>query len=483
MATRFYFPATASNTSGLTPSFNGSWNYTSEAARCDLVDTRGSSALAVGTQVGAWTATAGQTALDRQFISRPLAAQTISGTFSLMLMTREYATADNVDRIITGLYVVNSSGSVVATLKTLGNSGSTLEFVNNATHRTHTGANAAALTSYSCADGDRIVVEIGYSNSTSATSPEASAKWGEAGTEATLGDNATTADRVGWIEFSGNLTFQAQTSSTTPATTTPTNVAPTTLTDGSTTPATTTPTNVAPSTSASTSATTTMMTWTTVAAVGQETVTSSATTPSTFASTSVAPTTLENASAAPSTFTSTSVAPTADTSTSAAPNAHAFSSVAPSALADGSTTPSVFAWSDVSPATNASFATTPSSTTPTNIAPSTSTSTSTTPSGATYETVQATGEESGGGFTSSSATTPSTAATSTVAPSSALLGSSVPASVVYIVITPTAGGVLSVRVAIDTSSVDYARDAGNVGGDRDGLPVATRTVDYAEVDF
>jgi hypothetical protein len=205
--TRFYFPAAASNTSGLTPSFDAGWNNTAEAARSDLVSSKGSSAITAGTQVGAWTATAGQTALDRQWISKPLAAQTISGTFSLMLMTREYAGTDNVDRIITGLYVVNSSGTKVHTLKAIGNSGTTLEFVANATHRTHTGANAVAITSYSCASGDRIVAEIGYSNSTSATTPEASAKWGENATDATLGDNATTADRAGWLEFSANLTF------------------------------------------------------------------------------------------------------------------------------------------------------------------------------------------------------------------------------------------------------------------------------------
>jgi hypothetical protein len=207
VATRFYFPATASNTSGLTPSFDAGWNYQAEAARCDLKSTKGSSAISAGTQVGAWTATAGQTALDRQFISGPLAAQTISGTFSLMLMVREFAGTDNVDRIITGLYVVNSSGTKVHTLKAIGNSGTTLEFVANATHRTHTGANAVAITSYACASGDRIVAEIGYSNSTSATTPEASAKWGENATDATINDNATTADRAGWIEFSANLTF------------------------------------------------------------------------------------------------------------------------------------------------------------------------------------------------------------------------------------------------------------------------------------
>jgi hypothetical protein len=246
VATRWYFPATASNTSGLTPSFDAGWNYTTEAARADIAKTKGSSAITAGTLIGAWTATAGQTALDRQFISPALAAQTISGTFSLMLMVREGAGTDNVDRIITGLYVVDSSGTKVHTLKARGNSGTTLEFVANATHRTHTGANAAALTSYACAAGDRIVVEIGYSNSTSATTPEASAKWGENATDATLGDNATTADRAGWIEFSANLAYAPVAASTSPDTWTLASVAATLAVSVATTLASVAGTSLAP---------------------------------------------------------------------------------------------------------------------------------------------------------------------------------------------------------------------------------------------
>jgi hypothetical protein len=211
VATRWYFPATASNTTGLTPSFDAGWQTNSEAARAELATTKGSSAITAGTQIGPWTATAGQSALDRQWIGPRLGAQTISGTFSLMLMVREFAGTDNVDQIHTGLFVVNSSGTKVHTLKAKGNSGTTLEFVNNATHRSHTAANAVALTSYTCAAGDRIVVEIGYANSTAGTTPEASAKWGENATDATLGNNATTTDVAGWIEFSANLTLEPRT--------------------------------------------------------------------------------------------------------------------------------------------------------------------------------------------------------------------------------------------------------------------------------
>ena len=209
MATRFYFSSTAYTFN--TPSYDGSWNYTSEASRYTLSTSQGTGSPTAGTQIGAWSTTAGQKALDRQYVSLPLLAQTISGTFSCMLMTREYAGTDNVDRAWMAVKVIDSSGTVVATLFALGNAtgASTTELVNNATHRTNTYANGASLSSYSCADGDRILVEIGYGNNTSATSPEASGKWGGAGTDATVGDNATTTDRIGWFEVSGNLTFQS----------------------------------------------------------------------------------------------------------------------------------------------------------------------------------------------------------------------------------------------------------------------------------
>ena len=207
MATRFYFSANAYTFN--TPSYDGGWNYTTEASRFKLSTSQGTGSPTAGTQIGAWSGTAGQKALDRQYISDPLQAQSISGTFSCMLMTREYAGTDNVDRAWMAVKVIDSSGTVVATLFAHGNAtgASTTELVNNATHRTNTYANGANLSSYSCADGDRILVEIGYGNNTAGTSPEASGKWGGTGTDATVGDNATTADRIGWFEVSGNLSF------------------------------------------------------------------------------------------------------------------------------------------------------------------------------------------------------------------------------------------------------------------------------------
>lgn len=209
MATRLYFPA--SSAASETTTQDAGWNYTAELSRHNLSATKGSSAIGAGTLIGALSGTATHKGVDRMYFSPALAAQTISGTVSMMLMTREGAGTDNIDRPWMAVFVVNSSGAKVATLLALGvqTGAATTEWVANATHRTCTFANAANLSSYACAAGDKILVEIGGGNNASGTSPEFSCKWGENATDATLGDNATTADRAGWIEFSANLTYPA----------------------------------------------------------------------------------------------------------------------------------------------------------------------------------------------------------------------------------------------------------------------------------
>ena len=99
MATRFYFPA--SEAAAVTPGFDAGWNYNSEALRRRLARPKGSSAIAAGTQVGAWTAaqTPEHMALDRQYISDEIAAGTISGTCKGQLMVREHNNGDNVDKL------------------------------------------------------------------------------------------------------------------------------------------------------------------------------------------------------------------------------------------------------------------------------------------------------------------------------------------------------------------------------------------------
>lgn len=219
---RLYFPAATAAPVGVSP--DAGWNYTSERLERSFALIKGTSAIAIGTQVGPWTATAGQTALDRTYVSPPLAAQEISGTVSMQLMVREYAGTDNVDQVRLVIKVVSNDGGTVRATLYSGNGSTTAEFVNNVTHRNFTAANALALSSYTCVAGDRLAVEIGYRNSTAGTTPEASAKWGENAAVLPV-NNTQTTDGAPWIDFSNGLEFAALTGTAEPSLGAPTSAA------------------------------------------------------------------------------------------------------------------------------------------------------------------------------------------------------------------------------------------------------------------
>jgi hypothetical protein len=127
MATRLYFPA--SDAAAVTPGFHADWTYTSEALRRRLAHVKGSSAITAGTQIGPWTP--GQKALDRQYVSTRMNAGIVftSGltTYNVNLMVREFATADNVDKLLVGVSIVSEDGLTVRAVIRAPISGNTLE--------------------------------------------------------------------------------------------------------------------------------------------------------------------------------------------------------------------------------------------------------------------------------------------------------------------------------------------------------------------
>ena len=215
MPTRLYFSGT-SNTSGITPSFDLGWNYTSEAVRRDfLIAKSASESLAIGTRIGPWSGLQGDAALDRQYISPQLSAQTISGTIKGQVMVREFANTDNVTGLMIKVKVINSAGTETANLFTLqiATGINNVEFINNATCRNKGLASGQALVSggsWDCALNDRIVVEVGYTCAiSSGTTPEAQAKWGAPSSGTDLPENETqTTDGVPWFEFSDDLIWK-----------------------------------------------------------------------------------------------------------------------------------------------------------------------------------------------------------------------------------------------------------------------------------
>ena len=209
MATRFYLPA--STAADVSPGFD-SWDGTGSAVRRELAEVKGSSAMAAGTTISwATTGSAGKKHLDRQYVSNPLAAQTISGPIKMQLLVQEGSLTDNIDQIILSIRVVSNDGTAVrGTLLSLGSYGPTTEY--STAYRNKTGADGDALSSVNAQDGDRLVVEIGHSTSVGGTTPDATARYGETGTE--LPEDETTigppggADAPGWVEFSGAMAMQ-----------------------------------------------------------------------------------------------------------------------------------------------------------------------------------------------------------------------------------------------------------------------------------
>lgn len=199
---RFYLPSTG--TPSVSPAFEANWTSTTGAIRTSLVTTRISSSMTTHSTVSV-------PSLCRQYVSAPLAAQTISGT---------------VKGQIRGNRLGNRATSVHAILKVVSNDGSTVlavlrafDGINNTSYGGYATPSpltnikfdrSTTLSSYSCAAGDRLVLELGG---------RSTASWGS-GTydiEISIGDNSgtdlpenqtETAAYNPWIEFSNAITLQ-----------------------------------------------------------------------------------------------------------------------------------------------------------------------------------------------------------------------------------------------------------------------------------
>ena len=215
--TTLYFPASTS--APVNPAAIGTgWEEDdSGGLHYKLADTKGSSAIGAGQTVSI-TDDTGNQSLDRQYVSTRMAAgaifSTVTTTLTSVLMMREHAGTDNVDKCILNVRIVSEDGTTDrAVLFSTANYGPVLEFVNNATHRNKRCADGdLALAAYTTVEGDRIVVEIGYQTTGADTSPQASTKYGEDATDCAENETNTT-DCAGWIRFSNSIAFigEAQT--------------------------------------------------------------------------------------------------------------------------------------------------------------------------------------------------------------------------------------------------------------------------------
>lgn len=137
-----------------------------------------------------------------QFVSPALNAQTISGTVSafsrMSIASATGATCQSRLKIT----VIDRTGAVVATLLPLTSGSGNL----TTTLTSYQMANAASLSSYACADGDRICIEVGIGRSTGTTARNGTISFGSSsGTNISSAGSTTANNPV--VTFSNTLVF------------------------------------------------------------------------------------------------------------------------------------------------------------------------------------------------------------------------------------------------------------------------------------
>lgn len=216
MATRFYLPWTTGPTAEAAPAYGSGWGVVpTGAGRGKTSTTKANTALTTETAANfAETSTSVVNVLHRQYVSDPLAAQTISGTFSAVVRALESATAANANLQVI-LRVVSFDGTVERGVLYAGHTAANTATVNvlgqefPTTLGTRIIPSGTALSSVSAQANDRLVLELGARHdNTSATSYNTTFNLGDptATADFSLVSGTTTAGDP-WIELSGNLTF------------------------------------------------------------------------------------------------------------------------------------------------------------------------------------------------------------------------------------------------------------------------------------
>jgi hypothetical protein len=212
VATTFYFPSTGA--AAVTPS-NDTWDKTSGAGSAlAAVRTKISSAMATITNTK--TSAANSKSLVRQYVTEPLAAQTITGTIKGQFRCIE-SNSNFSACIAVSVRACSKDGTTIRSPALLAISWSDLytnsshEMATSLTNRKLEDVNENAsltLTSCTLSEGDRLVIELGFAASDTSTSRTGGISFGD-NHSTNLGENITdTAAYNPWIQFSQTLGIQ-----------------------------------------------------------------------------------------------------------------------------------------------------------------------------------------------------------------------------------------------------------------------------------
>lgn len=211
MATRFYLlPTTAADVS---PAYNAEWDSTANAVRRKMSTTKDDNTTAA--QVIAGTASNPADVLFRQYVSDPLAAQTLTAATLTGSIRCTEAAAGNNAFIAIGARIVSNDGSSfhATTLLTpqKPTAGSAVEFSTTATSRRFrdqaTQNTTIALTDLTINDGDRLVIEVAVADVGASTANVTLDFTDNSASDLDHSDADTGNDNT-WIEISQTLNFQ-----------------------------------------------------------------------------------------------------------------------------------------------------------------------------------------------------------------------------------------------------------------------------------
>jgi len=214
MATRFYLPNTGA--AEASPAFTvASWQKTSDADRIktDVVKI----ASVMTTRTGAQLAGAPNFILLRQYVSEPLAPQTITGNLTGQIRALQSASPLNATIAILVKVCSNNGASITGTLLPIAapDTATTPPKMESTVLTNRILLNTSEVTpiplsSLAVNDGDRLVFELGYRDDDNSgnTARTGSLSFGDDSVTDLAVEDTTIAANNPWIEFDTNLAFQ-----------------------------------------------------------------------------------------------------------------------------------------------------------------------------------------------------------------------------------------------------------------------------------
>lgn len=201
MATKFYLQS--SGTPAASPALSASWNnYFSGTTRIFPTST-----IRTSTTMTTFTdATANFYRAVAQWVSEPLAAQTITGSIAWVARCCTSSTTGSHFLIVEGR-VVSNDGSVVRGTFWAPTTSSSGAWVENGTLTSRQAQPATAVTNVDAQAGDRIVWAMGYEAGATASNTKSISIGTSSATDLTLVDGTTTANNP-FIQLSMDVVFQ-----------------------------------------------------------------------------------------------------------------------------------------------------------------------------------------------------------------------------------------------------------------------------------